>query len=407
MVLEDVTAWIERRDPESALKWMRGAAGAGKSAIARTFADQLASQRLLLGSFFCLRSNERRSDGLRIIPTLVDQIIKRIPSIRPIIEAAFREEEELLTKSMEVQARRLIVEPLASIEADLRYSLPRVIVIDGLDEIKGAQAQRDILKTVGFLIDNLPFPIHFFITSRPEYQIQDYFTQSMGTKWSVISLDDRYHPDRDILIFYKARFPLIVAAFPAFNLEPDWPGDVARRVLVTKGSGQFIFADIVIRFLGNTSISVSPQRRLDMILENVANDKLRPLELLNVVYVTVFEAVPREELEDVLQLVRLVLLPAGFKKSPKVLDALLFLEPGTTSNRLRYLHSVLKVPSSPDEEIAPLHATLGDFIFTHDRSHSFGLHINREQFHHSNLLRILKESLVHPESEQLNGDVSS
>ena len=404
LVLEDIVVWIKHLDRKfTALKWMKGAAGAGKSAIARTVANILADQRLLLASFFCLRSSDRRSDASLVIPTLVDQIITRIPSVRPGVEAAFLADRHLLTKSMESQAIRLIIEPLASIEPELRQSLPHVVVIDGLDEIKGADPQRDLLKTIAFLIDNLPFPIHFFVASRPEHQIQEYFTQFMGNRWGAISLDDSCHPDRDILIYYKAHFSLIVAAFPSFKLEADWPGEAVRQVLVAKGSGQFIFAAIVIRFVGNTLIAVSPQKRLDMILENVLNDKLKPLELLDLVYVTVFRAVPEEELEDVLQLVGLVLLPADFKKSPRVLDAVLCLEPGTTENRLRYLHSFLKVPSSPDEVIAPLHATLGDFVFNHRRSDSFDLHLNKTQFHQGVILRILKESMVHPASERLNG----
>jgi len=402
IVLEDVIAWIKYLKPKFALMWMKGAAGAGKSAIARTIAKRVAEQDLLLASFFCLRSNDRRSDASLVIPTLVDQIITHIPSVRPIVEAAFLADPHLLTKSMEIRASRLIIEPLASIKPALRQSLPRVIVIDGLDEIKGADGQRDILRTITFLIDNLPFPIHFFITSRPEHQIQECFTHFMGNRWSVVSLDDSFHPDRDIVIYYKDHFSSIVVAFPSFKLGTDWPGEAVRRVLVAKGSGQFIFAAIVIRFVGNTSIALSPQKRLDMILENVSSEKLKPLELLDLVYVTVFRAVPEEELEDVLQLVGVVLLPIKFTKSPRVLDAVLCLEPGTTENRLRYLHSVLKVPSSPDEAVAPLHATLGDFVFNHHRSQSFGLHLNQEQFHQGAILRILKGSMVHLSSEWLN-----
>ena len=403
IVLEDVIAWIQHLDPEFTLKWMKGAAGAGKSAIARTVAKLLAEDDMLLASFFCWRSSEGRSDGSRIIPTLVDQIISRIPSVRPIVEEAFRRDPHLLTKSLEIQATRLIIEPLASIEPALRQSLPRVFVIDGLDEIKGWDAQRNILKAIAFLIDNLPFPIHFFITSRPEHQIQDCFTQLMGNRWSPISLDETHHPDRDIIIYYKDHFSWIVAAFPAFNFEPDWPGEAVRHMLVVKGSGQFIFAAMVVRFVGSSSYAISPQKRLDMILANVANDKLNPLELLDLVYVTVFNAVPENELQDVLQLVGLVLLPVEFKKSPRVLDAVLCLEPGTAENRLRYLHSILKVPSSPDASIEPLHATLGDFVFNYHRSFSFGLHIDQKQVKQIVILKILEGSMAHPANEQLLG----
>ena len=149
--------------------------------------------------------------------------------------------------------------------------------------------------------------------------------------------------------------------------------------------------------MGNRSISTSPRERLEKVLESISDDEHNPLKLLDQVYVTVFKAV--------LQLVGLVLLPVDFKKSPRVIDAVLCLEPGTTENRLRFLHSVLKVPSSSQGDIAPLHATLGDFIFNRERSHSFGLHLGQEQFHQSIVQGILKGSMARFAGGQLDGEL--
>ena len=405
IVPEDVSKWIENLSPKFTIQLMTGAAGAGKSAIARTVAKLSAKKRLLLASFFCCRSSEGRSDGARVIPTLVGQTLTRIPSVRPFVEDALRRDPHLLTKSLKIQAMHLIVEPLASIEPSLHQCLPRVIVIDGLDEIRGAEVQCDVLKVIAFLIDNLPIPVRFLVTSRPEHQIQDYLAQSMENKWGYVSLDEGYHPDHDIFIYYKAHFSIIVATLPAYKLEPDWPGEAVRQVLVAKGPGQFIFAAVVIRFVGNTSCSISPQKRLEMILENVANEEHNPLKLLDLGYVTVFRAVPEEELKAALRLVGLMMLPVDFKKSPRVLDAVLCLEPGTTESRLRYLQSFFKIPSFPDEPITPLHSTLGDFVFNRYRSRSFGLHLNQEEFHQDVILRIMDGSLAPHESGQLDGEV--
>ena len=405
-VLESVTRWIDDRHPAFFVTWMKGAAGAGKSAIARTVAKRLAQEGLLLASFFCIRSNDRRSNASFVIPTLVDQIITRIPSLRHFIEEVLESDPHIFTKSMELQARRLIVDPLSSIKPELRNSLPRVIIIDGLDEFKDVSGQREILKTIAFLIDNLPSKVHFFIASRPEHQIHDYFAHFIGSKWTLLSLDETYHPNNDIIIYYKDHFARIVATFSSFKLPSDWPGEDTRRVLVMKGSGQFIFAATVVRFVGNTSASMSPQQRLDMVLNNVSKDDLKPLDLLDLVYVTVFSVVPRGELQHILQLVGLVVLRAGFTKSPSVLDAVLGLQPGTTESRLRYLHSVFKVPLASHEPVEPLHATLGDFIFDRRRSHAFGLHLDRDQVHQDIILKILKVSLSHYTTGRLAGEFS-
>jgi len=49
---------------------------------------------------------------------------------------------------------------------------------------------------------------------------------------------------------------------------------------------------------------------------------------------------------------------------------------------------------------------LGDFVFDRNRSHSFGLHLDRKQFHQSVIMRIFKGSLAHPASGRLLGEVS-
>ena len=406
-VLETILRRITSRSPDFHLTWMKGAAGAGKSAISRTVAHRVAQECLFFASFFCWRSSEGRSDASLVIPTLVHQIITHLPSLRPFVEQVLQSDPYIFSKSMEIQAHRLIINPLTIIKAELDDTLPCVIIIDGLDELKDKKGQCKILDTVAFLIDNLPFPIHFFIASRPEHQIEDYFTHSMGKIWTLLSLDETYRPDEDIVIYYKDKFRIIVKAFPSYNLGEHWPGQETRDLLVAKGSGQFIFAAIVIGFVGNKSISISPQKRLDMILANVSGGKLKPLDLLDCVYATVFKAVPEDELQDVLQLVGLVLLPVKFKKSPKVLDAVLWLEPGTTKNRLRFLHSVLKVPSSSDGVIEPLHATLGDFVFNHNRSLPFGLYLDEISFHQEVILKILKGSMALPVSHQLAGKLPS
>jgi len=405
-VLEAIMRWIDDRHPAFALTWLKGAHGTGKSAIARTVAKRLVQDHLLLASVFCFRHSSRRNNASLVIPTLVDQIITRIPSLRPIIEDAFESDPHILSKSMEVQARRLIIEPLAAIGPELRDTLPRVVIVDGLDELKGDKNQCDILNMIAFLVDNIPFPIHFLVTSRPEHQIQDYFAQSMGSRWIPLSLDETYHPDHDILVYYKDHFSQIVIDFPSFKLASDWPGGSVRRMLVAKGSGQLTFATIVIRFVGNPSIAISPQKRLDMILEGFSDDKLRSLEPLDVIYATVFKVIPEEELQGVLQIVGLVLMPNRFTKSPRVLDSVLCLEPGTTENRLRWLHPVLEVPSSSDASIELLHATLGGFLFDHHRSHLFGLHIDQKELQRDAVLGILKGSMVYPASERLLGRFS-
>ena len=56
---------------------------------------------------------------------------------------------------------------------------------------------------------------------------------------------------------------------------------------MVKGSGQFIFASVVVGFVGDSTSALSPQERLDLVLEVVEREGLRPLERLDLLYPTV------------------------------------------------------------------------------------------------------------------------
>ena len=131
--------WAANRHPDALVNLMIGAAGAGKSAIMRTVAKTLdeggqTSWRL----FFCFTSSKMRNDGSLVIPTLVEQMIQRIPLLLPIVHQALLADNGLLKKKeMETQATKLIIDPLNSINAAERVHFPSVILLDGLDEING------------------------------------------------------------------------------------------------------------------------------------------------------------------------------------------------------------------------------------------------------------------------------
>lgn len=113
--------------------WLRGAAGVGKSAIAASIAAELELNCVTVASFFCTRDVRIMSDPIRIIPTLVFQLSQAIPILGRHVVTAIR--ENLLTSDvgLAVQAKALLIKPLAMMPRSIRR-LPLVLLVDGLDE---------------------------------------------------------------------------------------------------------------------------------------------------------------------------------------------------------------------------------------------------------------------------------
>ena len=386
-----IKRWAENREPDALVSLMLGAAGAGKSAIMRTVAKTLDEEGQLLGGFFCFRSSNKRNDGSLVITTLVAQILKRIPHLCPLVYQAFEDDAGLRTKTMEIQATKLLIDPLNSIDLIERPQYPYVILLDGLDEINGVPAQQEIIKVFAFINDHLIHPLHFLIASRPEPPILQAFKKSMDHRYEPLELDESLKPNDDIDVFYIDHFREIRNHYPQLNLPFDWPGVPVRRILVAKGSGQFIFASVVVAVVGNPLSALTPQERLDLVLEVTKRDDLQPLQRLDLLYVTVLCQIPEADRAQVLRILSIIVAPRkdfkGLRPTPRFLDTLFSSSSGTTRHRLCHLHSVLKIPNSNSDSIFPQHATLGDFVFDEARSKQFGFH--------SDMAKLMEDTVVH------------
>ena len=398
-----IKRWAENEHPDSVIvSLMLGAAGAGKSAIMRTVAKTLEEEGKLLGGFFCFRSSKRRNDGSLVIPTLVEQMIQRIPSLQYFVDKAIATDHGLFKKTMEIQATKLIIEPLNSIDPAERLRWPYVVLLDGLDEISGVSAQQEIVKIFSFINDHLVYPLHFLIASRPEPPIREAFDKFMGRRYSPLELDESLQPDKDIEVFYVHHFREIRERYPHFNLPLDWPGVPVRRILVEKGSGKFIFASVVVGVVGAPSSTMSPQERLERVLKVTEKDDLRPLERLDLLYVTVLDQIPEADRPQVLRILSLIVASGdvfnGLLPTPRFIDALFCSPPGTTRQRLCHLHSVLKFPEDDSKPISPQHATLGDFVFERSRSERFGFHVDGTKLVEDTVVQIAEGFLSNSES---------
>jgi len=397
-----IKRWADDPHPNAFVSLMIAAAGAGKSAIMRTIAKVLEEEGKLLGGFFCFRSSKRRNDGNLVIATLAAQLVTRIPHLRPRVYKAYEDNQGMFTKAMDIQALKLVIEPLNSIDPVERPQWPHVVLLDGLDEINGLAVQQAIVKVLAYINDHLVSPLHFLVASRPEPPILHAFDEFLGGRWSQLELDDSLKPNDDIDMFYIDHFQKICDRNP--HLPLGWPGVPVRRILVDKGSGKFIFASVVVGVVGDSSSTLSPQERLDLVLEVTRRDDLRPLERLDLLYVTVLHQIPEVTRPQVLHILSLILAAGntldGLRPTLSFLDALFCVPSGTTRHRLCHLHSILNIPANGNT-VSPQHATLGDFVFDKARSERFGFHVDKTQLAEGTFRRIAEA--LQSNAEQMSG----
>ena len=403
-VLKDILSWAEDDISETQVLWLHGPAGAGKTAIGHSVAEISQERNQFAAGFFFSRTAAGRNHEKCLIATIVYQLLQSIPEARSFIEAAATKDPLIFMQSLSSQIRHLIVEPLKYMLAGPHNpSFPRLIVIDGLDECSPQESQTNILTAIHTAFTRDPFPFRVLICSRAEPNIRDMFESELADLTHKISLDDKYEPDVDIALYLRSKFSEIVRKHRRNrgmrSLPLPWPSEKTIRILVSKASGQFIYAATVIRYVDVRH--ERPDDRLKTILGfsgSQLDKALNPFTELDKLYQGVFRAVVDMSVTGRL-LGALLLLKRPL--SITSLEDLLDLQPGTAELALCHLHSVVRMPNDIDDlasghHVGLYHASLGDFLFDSQRAGVY--HIEMESAHatlaESCLRNISKSALI-------------
>lgn len=397
-VQQEILSWIRHGDEDKQprkIMWLTGPAGAGKSAIAGTVAEVCHAGGLLAGSFFFSSfagSADRRSKRF-VIPTLAYQL-GRHPELQSYAErllACIESDPTIFRHRLSDQAETLILRPLR--EASTSWdplTIPRVIVIDGVDEVEAEQYhdpsrrgakrtneddQTEILSVLLGLGRHPSFPFRILISCRPERAIENLFVTQARDISLKIFLDSKYDPDADILLFLQAKFAEIRRRY---GLSPAWPTQESVKWIVDKSSGQFIFAMTVIRFVADSSNLPQTQLEQVMSLEPLLDPTARnPFGPLDALYTHVFRLSPNPGMA-----VRWILAIEGMTRYgyPPASFWRVFLESteGEASHTLDSLVSFVSVPTIDDTK-SPFklyHKSLLDFLS--DKNRCSNLYTDKE-----------------------------
>ncbi|KAJ7937047.1 hypothetical protein B0H13DRAFT_2424247 [Mycena leptocephala] len=321
-MLEDIYKWAVQDNSSLPIRWLHGPAGAGKSAIMQSLCQRLQNARRLGGAFFFKRHHRTRGNAKVLFATLAYQLALSSRHLKPLISQSVEDDPSVVARHMDVQLRRLIVEPCQS----LTNNSPPILLVDGLDECQDEGAQREILQLIR------------------KAHIRDILGEpSFSRILHSINVQQSFE---DVRTYFRDEFARIRREHrdTMGSVPIPWPSREVLNSLVEKSSGYFVYASTVIKFIDDKYFR--PTERLAAVQNLTATDSDAPFGALDQMYIQILSGVPvasRSKLSDVLHCVVL-----NLNLQTLHIERLLELQPGDIRLLLRGLHSVLEIHPTGD-----------------------------------------------------------
>lgn len=217
--------------------WLYGSAGCGKSAIAQTFAEECDKAGRLGAAYFFSRPN-RYNNPNTVIPTIAYQLAMHCAEYKLILGSRLDQDPLLSTKMLSVQFKSLLTEPFTHLQQHQSKSLrkPFVIILDGLDECEGQNAQRELIRLINELVqEKCDLPLLWLICSRPEAHLRSAFVLVTNCGQEELKIDEECRNDADRYL-RDGLDDLRVE----YGLPSSWPPKAHFDVVSNSGSGHFV-----------------------------------------------------------------------------------------------------------------------------------------------------------------------
>ena len=230
--------------------WLQGNAGEGKSAIASSISRWFDNQRGYLGAtFFFSCRDDHRSDTTLLFSTIAVQLAKRHNIMNKYVCLAMDQRRNYGNYSPSDEFSLLLKQPLEAAARQAPFSVPIMIVLDGIDELWHEESfRRDIFVTIN-LLDQLPAFVKILIVTRPQHDLQTAFG-SRGSRVKTWRLGDvpTAIVDNDIARYIGFRMVALGDEYRTLD-QADWPNLQLINSLVKKSQGNFGWAAWAMDFM--------------------------------------------------------------------------------------------------------------------------------------------------------------
>ncbi|KAL6836693.1 hypothetical protein J3E69DRAFT_322264 [Trichoderma sp. SZMC 28015] len=371
-ILDTIYQWAA--DPSTpSIFWLQGLAGTGKSTIAQTVAKNFDGESLG-ASFFFKRGEGDRGTARRFFATIASQMIRKQPSLTQVLHEILQEEPEIGRKQLETQFRVLWARLLKEVHIE---STPErttiVVVVDALDECDPPKDAKLLIQLLTAPNMDSPVKIKIFLTSRPEYHINQQFNMTDSIRQNmilhrveeaIIQNDIRIFLENDIQE-YKLQYNHNEENMEQDERLPvDWPGKRILDRLVQMASPLFISAATVSRMLRNDKWPATPDQKIEYILEFSTRGESHVEDLYRSILAQIMDKIPiharnkfTAEFQKIVGSVILLASPL----SVSALSDLIGFQKSEIYSKLNPLSSVLDVQSA-DTPIKLFHLSYRDFL---------------------------------------------
>jgi hypothetical protein len=381
-----ITAWFEGKGQQELVLWLTGPAGVGKSAIMQTFAEYLAKLDLLGATIFFSRANKRHNPH-GVFITIAYQFASRIDSYRNYMVERLTRDPELLNGDLQAQFNAFIVEPF--VEKKIGATGQRWgILLDGLDELRGEDAQCEIIQLIGtFAYEHPDAPLAWIIASRPEMHISNTFDDDdvHHSCWSEHIPIDSTEACEDVERFIRSSFKKIQKKFRRF-VPRDWPSGTEFLKVTAAASGLFIYAEVVMQFIIDANFA-DPVSRLKVLLSIIDHSgslpmKENPFIHLDALYHQILSSIPPNLWLTTKRLLGFVnrqghifsCFRANELGTLRGMSLLFGLSPHVIYMCIIKFHSTLRVPDwnvAHKQPLGFLHGSFADYLKDSNRSGEF------------------------------------
>ncbi len=271
--------------------WINGAAGAGKSAIARSIVDLCLKQDIVIVRFFFFRTDPSRNTIKPVVATLAYQLIRAIPALDSIISPKIQSDPLVFNESLETQFNSLIFESLQQLHKESPLQKAIVLLADGVDECSGDENQVNFIHSISQFVAEKSVPLIVIFASRTESQLKMAFNEpKFDGILQTLALDIDYRAAGDIRLFLNDSFTKIKRTHPfQSSIKPEWPTSSLLQEIVDKSSNQFIYASVVIKFI--SSPRLHPVQQLEIVHGLRPAGHLTPFAQLDALYQYIFSQV--------------------------------------------------------------------------------------------------------------------
>ena len=341
-----ISEWVASQTDERVL-WVVGVAGAGKSTLVNTIANDCIKTGNLGAQIYFTRGRDSHNKPAHTVKTIAYQLAKFDPSLRSAIAEVIKSNGQTLASPLETQFDTLIAEPVGRAMGLVERGSV-VIIVDALDECGSFRDRESFIKILSRKVNQLPHHFRFIITGRPENDLEAAFKASATIRRHEIAISADASK-RDVEIYVRSRLEGLRE-----RENTDWPSEDHIIQLAGKADGLFVWASTACNYIDDVPLKET--------LDNIINlPGSKPLDSLPRLYETALatDSWKQPVFRDLCRAVLGAIFTAKEPLSCAEIASLLGREQSAVRMVARF-KSVLRW--SDTEPIRPHHASFTDYI---------------------------------------------